>query len=451
MLPEELQFLRPDRANRDALRHIGYRFVDAIVDEILDGLERPFVKDETPLALNFDRLDRPADPTEILAELKAEILPRSLNLHATGYLGHMDSVPMAVSIWADAVVAALNNNMLSVELAPALSQMEAQLTAWFGRLFGLGDASFGTMTAGGSVANLTALQVARTRSVPPGCCDRAVAFVSDAAHVSFEKAAKVLGLGAGRLARVPTDARGQMIPEALEAALQRARAAGQHPFFVAAIAGTTVTGAVDDLPAMAAIAKRYGCWFHVDAAYGGAAALSPRWQHLLQGCDRADSVTFNPQKWMWVSRTCAMALFRDRQHLADAFDVGLPYMASHPLNYGTLNLQGTRRTDSLKLWLCLRSLGKEGYARLIDRSMDLARGFRRWAETQLEVALACEPTLNIVCLRAATPEVDLFALRQHWMAERGLWLSVPHWKGDRVLKAVVLHPHADRCFAAANG
>jgi len=442
------QFLHPDRHNRETLRQLGYAFVDLITDAVLDRQEQDFVKDSSPL--NLDIPDRGTDWSDLLLEVRSQILPRSLNLHNPHYMGHMDSVPLAITIWADALIAALNNNMLSSELAPLFTQLEAQLIQWFAKLFGLGDRSFGTLTAGGSLANITALVIARnakqaeikTEGASQRSSQRLVGFVSDAAHNSFDKAMNVIGLGSENLVRVQTNHRGEIEIDALREAIQHSIDTGGTPFFVAAIAGTTVTGAVDDITAVSQVAREFNCWLHVDAAYGGAAIFSPQWKSLLTGSDLADSITFNPQKWMWVSRTCAMLLVKEKQDLVDGFDLHLPYMADNLLNFGNLNLQGTRRTDSLKLWLALRSIGLDGYAQLVDRSMSQAQALREWVDRSAEVELVCEPTLNIVCIRSTNPEVDNATLRQKWIDSGKLWLSLPIWKVDRILKAVVLHPYA---------
>jgi glutamate/tyrosine decarboxylase-like PLP-dependent enzyme len=449
-IPEPLldeQFLHPDRHNQEAMRQLGYAFVDLIVDGVLANQEQAFVKDTSPLDLNIGATGE--NWQDLLLEVRSQILPRALNLHNPGYMGHMDSVPLAISIWADALIAALNNNMLSEELAPVFTQLEAQLVEWFGRLFGFGRDCFGTLTAGGSLANITALLLARNHHQPQQILrgvengDRPlVALISEAAHTSFDKAMNVVGLGRDNLIKVATNSRGEMDVAALEASIENAIAQGKIPFLIGAIAGTTITGAVDNLPAVAAIAKKYGCWFHIDAAYGGAAIFSPQCKPLLKGIELADSITFNPQKWMWVARTCAMLLVKQKQHLSDGFDAHLPYMANNSLNFGNLNLQGTRRTDSLKLWLALRALGTSGFAQLVDRSMQQTSALRVSIEQSDRIELVCEPTLNIICLRSTDPQVDNATLRQNWIEQGHLWLSLPIWQGDRILKAVILHPYA---------
>lgn len=156
-------FLNPDRSNLEDIRKLGYAFVDLIVDSVLDTQNQPFVKDESA----FDILipDQGQELSELLSEVRSQILP-VLSTSKTRYMGHMDSVPTAITIWADALVSAINNNMLSYELAPVFTEMEAQLMQWFGNLFGMGTNCFGTLTAGGSLANISGLLLARNWKLP---------------------------------------------------------------------------------------------------------------------------------------------------------------------------------------------------------------------------------------------------------------------------------------------
>jgi len=204
-------FLNPDRSNLEALRNLGYAFVDLIVDSVLDTQTQPFVADHSPFDINIP--EHGTEIVDLLAEVRSQILPRTVNFQNPRYMGHMDSIPSIITIWADALVSAINNNMLSYELAPIFTQMEAQLMQWFGNLFGMGTDCFGTLTAGGSLANISAMLVARNWKSPQSKTlgnyghnsQQLVAFVSEAAHTSFEKAMNVVGLGKENLVRVPTN------------------------------------------------------------------------------------------------------------------------------------------------------------------------------------------------------------------------------------------------------
>ncbi|MCS6960724.1 MAG: pyridoxal-dependent decarboxylase [Pseudanabaenaceae cyanobacterium SKYGB_i_bin29] len=437
------QFLLPDHSNRDALRQIGYAFVDLIIDRVLAQQGGDFVAKTADFLLNVPELGNSL--AEILSVLQKDILPRTINLHHQGYMGHMDSVPLAITIWADALISAINNNMLSKELSPIFTELEGKLLNWFGQQFGLPAACFGTLTAGGSLANITALFLARNhhdRSI----CQRGnqkplYAFVSEAAHTSFDKAMNVLGLGKNHLIKIPTNYRGEILVDCLESEIEKVVGEGGIPFVIIAVAGTTVTGAIDSIHDLADIAKKYNCWFHVDCAYGGAVIFSQTWRHLLRGTDRADSITFNPQKWLGIARTCAMLLVRNRETLETAFAQDLPYMNDHDLNFGNLTLQGTRRTDILKLWLALQTMGRKGWESYIDRSFVLRQEFCQIIDRSPRVRLALEPTLNIVCFDSTDPQTTNRELQQELQQKQQYWFSLPQWQGKELLKAVLLHPY----------
>jgi glutamate/tyrosine decarboxylase-like PLP-dependent enzyme len=405
-------------------------------------------------ALHFEGI--PEQPTAIapLLESLQELMAQSMNPAHPGYLGHMDPLPSTASIVGDWVAAAINNNMLSVEMSPALSRLEPLLLADIAQLFGLGEKAGGLLTSGGTLANLQALTVAR--NVKLDCLQGGLAggappvlFTSEMAHTSIQKAAMVLGLGLDGVVLVPTDANAQMDVGALESLVQQTIAQGKRPFAVIATAGTTVTGNIDPLPQIAAIARAYDLWFHVDAAYGGAIAFSPAHRHRLAGIEQADSVTFNPQKWLYVTKTCASALFRDMGWLHSHFRVSAPYMNTEDdwVNLGELSVQGTRHTDVLKLWLTLQHLGKAGCAELIEGSYVLTDHVVAQIRQRPHLELASTPDTNLVCFRGCPPAVPTSqwdgwnaGLQRYLLQQRQTFFSLPLLRGQRWLKAVLLNP-----------
>ncbi len=441
----EDNFLAVDRVNLENLRQMGYGFVDLIVDRIYGNADQHLSPDFSAFTATI-----PVQGTnwqKLITELQEEILPRCLNLHNPRYLAHMDSVPLAITVWADALIAALNNNMLSHELSPLFSPMELDLVRWFGTLFGWREQCFGAFMAGGSLANLLALHIAKHKylHVP----NKSLVVVPESAHTSFDKAIRVLGLGAENLIRVPCDRRGEMNISALTETLQIKAKAGQTPFLILAIGGTTVTGAFDHLPTIAQIARQYQAWLHLDCAYGGAVIFSKRWRHLLDGSNLADSITFNPQKWMAIARTCAMLLVQNEEDWHNALDIPLPYMQSQNPNLGRWGLQGTRRTDILKVWLALKSLGTAGYAQLIDRTMENTLAMQKWLQDHPDLQLLWEPTVNILCMQSRHPHINNSHLQKILLDRGQLWLSLPVWQGEQILRAVLLHPYSDQVFGTA--
>jgi glutamate/tyrosine decarboxylase-like PLP-dependent enzyme len=262
----------------------------------------------------------------------------------------------------------------------------------------------------------------------------------------------LLGLGTDAVVPVETDARSRMDPGALAASVDRAEGEGLAPFCVVATAGTTTTGNVDPLPAVRDVARERDLWFHVDAAYGGALAFSDRERERLRGVEDADSVTFNPQKWCYVAKTCAMALFADVDVLHDDFRVGDPYTRGDDAtpNLGELGVQGTRRADVLKLWLTFQHLGRAGLAGLVAESYRLTAAVRERVADRDALTVASEPETNIVCFRAAPdwcPPAERDALnvrlQRTLLREHDVFVSLPTYRGSRWLRVVLLNPYTD--------
>jgi glutamate/tyrosine decarboxylase-like PLP-dependent enzyme len=445
-------FIDPSGQNRLAVEEIFRTVTHQILDYLTSAggqVPLPNVEDSLYQAIP----EQPGEIAALLAPLQT-MMAQSMNPAHPGYMGHMDPLPTTASILGDWVAAALNNNMLSVEMSPALSRLEPLLMGEIAQLFGLGEKAGGVLVSGGTLANLQALTVAR--NVKLNCLQKGLAgqsppvlFASEMAHTSIQKAAMLLGLGLDGVVLVPTNANAQMQPDALEALIQKSLQAGQQPFAVVATAGTTVTGNIDPLPELYRITRAYDLWFHVDAAYGGAIAFSPTHRYRLQGIEQADSITFNPQKWLYVAKTCASVLFRDMALLHSHFRIAAPYMKAESqwTNLGEISVQGTRHADVLKLWLSLQHLGKAGCAALIDASYDLAQVMVDQICQRPNLVLASEPDMNLVCFRScpkALPPDQWDSwnahLQQVLLQETRVFLSLPVFRQQRWLKAVLLNP-----------
>ena len=335
------------------------------------------------------------------------------------------------------------------------SRLEPLLLRAIARLFGLGDTAGGVLVSGGSLANLQALAVARNvklgivKTGLAGLEKPPVFFTSAVAHTSIKKAAMMLGLGVDAAIAIPTNSNSQMDVDSLQAAIAQAHQKGQQPFAVVATAGTTVTGNIDPLAEIAAIAQAHDLWFHVDAAYGGALVFSEQYRDRLQGIEQADSVTFNPQKWLYVTKTCASVLFRDVNALYHHFQLVAPYMNTEKdwVNLGEITVQGTRHADVLKLWLSLQHLGRQGYGTLIEASYALTEQFVAAVQQRSYLELAGQPEMNLVCFRGcpdwvSPAEWDSWnaALQAHLWQKGEAFVSVPKYRGQNWLKVVLLNP-----------
>lgn len=312
------------------------------------------------------------------------------------------------------------------------------------------------------MANLMALAVARdvhlagrddTSAGPPrgAALEGVRVYASDQAHFSIARALDVLGFPAETLRVVASDARFRLLAEPVAAAIADDRAAGLVPFAVAAVAGSTNTGSVDDVPALADLARREGLWLHVDAAYGGAARLSPRHADRVPGLELADSVTVDPHKWFFQAYDVGALVVRRREDLHRTFHREPEYYRhpspeEEPLHWYQYSIEGTRRFRALKLWMSWKHLGTRGFAELVDRNMDLTDHLVARCRAAGFVVAPADPELSVVCFRVEPPEVpadglDAFqdALQRALEVSGEGWVSTTTLRGRRYLRAGIVN------------
>ncbi|HET7460564.1 MAG TPA: aminotransferase class V-fold PLP-dependent enzyme [Longimicrobium sp.] len=374
------------------------------------------------------------------------------------YFGLFNPPSTTMGIAADALAAGFNMQVGAWHHSPLGVAIERRLVRELGARFGFGPAVVdGTFTSGGNEANHTAV-IAALASVFPAFREggvraldgNPVLYVSAEAHHSFVKAARACGLGDRAVRRVPVDAALRMQPAALERMIAADRAAGDLPFLAVATVGTTNAGAIDPLHAVAEVAERAGVWLHVDAAWGGAAALVPALAPLLDGTARADSLTFDAHKWLSVPMGAGLFLTRRPGALTAAFHLETAYVprgeeSLERPDYYVRSLQWSRRAIGLKLFLTLAVAGWEGYAAALGHQVamgELLRGELRasgWAVVN-------DTPLPIVCFTAGRPaenggEADaerLDAVAAHVVAGGRAWLSTTRLTGiGPVLRACI--------------
>ncbi len=362
-----------------------------------------------------------------------------------GALAHLDPPPLTASIVADLICAGLNNNLLANELSPSLSRLERGLCKWFADRIGMSPESGGVAASGGSLSNLMGLVVARQQAKLQNNSN-AVVLASKDAHVSLDKAIRVMGLSSNALQKIPTDQQGRICLQSLHEKLKSLRIDGRECFAVVATAGTTVRGAVDPLIEIGKFCSREGLWLHIDGAIGGVFALSKTTSSVVEGMSMADSLTLNPQKLLGIAKTSSLLLVANRAHLVSAFATGLPYIdpawgdESHG---GEMGLQGTRSAEVLKLWLGLRQLGEEGIQNLLEASI-----YRRsYLEKKLDQTFmtSISGPLHLI---ACTPKHVDSTLSAYWskatrekLLEENYMLSRPIHAGRYYLKMVMGNPH----------
>lgn len=435
--------------------------VARIIHEHVAGLaSRRVTPEATPAQLEklFDEPlpEKGISIEEILERFRADIAPNAMGVPSPRYFGQFNPTPLPIGVWADALSSMLNQNAGAWRNGPTSAMIEARVIRWLCDLLNYGPKSFGTLASGGSEANLIALKCARD-SVSASIKDRGVRtapgdlviYASEQCHYSIDKSADILGLGREGLRKIPADERFHISLNTLKEVIANDRAAGKVPCCIVGVAGTTSTGVIDPLEELARIARENHCWYHVDAAYGGPLAFSPQHKDKLRGIGLADSITFDPHKWMFVPFSCGATLVRDGGRvLRDAFDMTPEYLsedrggADVEFDFFRYGQMGTRRFNSLKLWMAIKFMGREGYSRTVERQIDLTRylatkidglkGFKRVGE--VETAVCCFRFLPKPDLDG--PELDRLQQRLQQIIERSgeAWLTTTVLNGRRAMR-----------------
>jgi aromatic-L-amino-acid decarboxylase len=395
---------------------------------------------------------------DILQRFCEDIEPNAMGVPSPKYFGQFNPTPLPIGVWADALSSLLNQNAGAWRNGPSSAIIEARVMRWLCDLLEYGPESFGTLASGGSEANLIALKCARDqivasikdRGVRSAGGDLGVA-ASEQCHYSIDKSVDLLGLGREGLRKIPTDDRFHIRLDVLREQLAADRAEGRIPCCIIGVAGTTSTGVIDPLEDLAVIARESELWFHVDAAYGGTLAFSSKHKDKLRGITLADSITFDPHKWMFVPFACGAVLVRDGGRvLRDSFDMSPEYLsedrggADVEFDFFRYGQMGTRRFNSLKLWMAFKFMGRQGYAQTVERHIDLTNylaakldqlpGFKRMGE--VETAVCCFRYLpdSVAALDGA--EQDRVQQRLQQIIERSgeAWLTTTVLHGRRALR-----------------
>jgi L-2,4-diaminobutyrate decarboxylase len=412
----------------------------------LTTVKRPFTGITVDaLAPRIDAVDLDAplgDTTAALDELQEIYLRDAVYFHHPRYLAHLNCPVAIPAVLGEAVLSAVNSSLDTWDQSAGGTLIERRLIDWTAARIGLGPAADGVFTSGGTQSNLQALLLAREEAEPGRAgwegsqnLGRLRVFVSEAGHFSVRKAAKLLGLGPDAVVPVPVDHDRRMHTVALARALERCRRDGLVPMAVVATAGTTDFGSIDPLPEIAELAAQYGTWLHVDAAYGCGLLVSPTRRALLDGIERADSVTVDYHKSFFQPVSSSAVLVRDAAALRHA-TYHAEYLnprrmvAERIPNQVDKSLQTTRRFDALKLWLTLRVMGADGVGRLFDQVCDLAAEGWRMLAADPRFDVVTEPQLSTLVFRyvpaAVTDPAEIDRANLH--ARKALFAS-----GDAVV------------------
>ncbi|MDQ2975377.1 MAG: aminotransferase class V-fold PLP-dependent enzyme [Acidobacteriota bacterium] len=439
------------------------RAVTAIIAEYVATLDsRKITSAATPRDLeqifNEPMPEKGTAVEEILERYKRDVITHAMQVPSPRYYGQFNPTPLPIGVWADALSSVLNQNAGAWRNGPTSAMIEARVLRWLCELIGYGPESFGVLASGGTEANLIALKCARDRThnaavshglrSAPG--DLTI-YASQQCHFSVERSLDILGLGRASLRKIETDERFHIRIDALRNQIEADRQAGCIPCCVIGIGGATSTGVIDPLTELATVAKDNNIWYHVDAAYGGALAFSEKHRSKLDGIELADSITFDPHKWMFVPFACGAVLVRGgAQVLREAFDITPEYLnedrggADVEFDFFRYGQMGTRRFNSLKLWMAIKFMGRKGYAEVIERQIGLTEYLARRIDElsdfkrigEVETAVCCFKLLPASLTNLAAAEQDRLQqqLQQHIECSGEAWITTTVLNGRRALR-----------------
>ena len=355
----------PLQFDSDEMREFGYRVIDSLVEYYASRAERPVAE-----KLDYDALEeilheplpREGSPwRDVLEQFERQVVDSTNHVDHPRFFAYIPLANNFVSVMADALAAGYNIFNAVWLQGPGAAQIERLTVDWLRQIFGFPPGAGGTFVSGGSVANLTALAVARHIQLGDDMRG-AVAYCSDQIHFAVSRGLRVLGFAPEQLRKIRSDENYRLALPMLKEAIAADRAMGRWPFCVVATAGTTNTGAVDPLDALADLCQKENLWLHVDGAYGAPAILTEKGKGALKGLERADSLALDAHKWLFQPIECGLVLARERRWLAETFKEQPEYLkdveqASEEINFMYQGIQLTRQFRALKLWMSFKVFG----------------------------------------------------------------------------------------------
>ncbi|WP_319545528.1 pyridoxal phosphate-dependent decarboxylase family protein [Ruegeria conchae] len=408
-------------------RKLAHQMVDDAIGHLSEVRDRQVWQEMPDAVRNFFKSPAPMTPQPldaVYADLRENLFPYSMgNIHPRFWGWYMGSSNFTGAL-ADFIAAVDGSNLGGGNTAAAM--IDNQVVDWFKELMGFPEDASGTLTSGGSMANMVALNVARNALA--GVDVRAEGILgmpqplrfysSDQVHSCHQKALETMGHGAKSLTEVASDDHNRMRIPALENAIAADRANGIKPACVIATAGTTNTGAMDDLTAVAEICRREGMWFHVDGCIGAFLRLAPANKHLVDGIELADSIALDPHKWLHTPFEAGCVLVRDAKRHFDTFEMHGDYLQIQERGLiagkflADYSFELSRGFKALKIWMSLKENGVEKFGRLIDQNIEQARYLQQLVSADQRLELVAPVDLNIVCFRYTNGIVDEDRLRE---------------------------------------
>ncbi len=412
------------------------------------------------------RFDEPmptggAPPDEVIERLRGDVIADANHLVHPMAMGHQVSPPLPVTVWTESVIAALNQSVAVAEMSPTATPVEHRVVRWLCEAAGFGAESGGTLTSGGTEAIFTALLAARAAAMPDAwehgvTGELPVVLCGEHAHYSVKRAVAQLGLGMSRVVALPSDGF-RMSTEALVRELERCAMYGVRVMAVVATAGSTATGAFDDIETIGGLSAERGLWLHVDGAHGATALLSATQRHRLRGIERASSLSWDAHKLMLMPLPAGVLLVRDERLLQRAYAQSAPYLFQgdedgRAWDQGVRSFMCSRRADAIKLWVALQRHGADGLAALHDALVATTRVLWEEIGVREDFVAAHEPESNILCFRwvgaRSFDDAELDernrTLRDRYNRSGHGWITTTVLDGRRWLRVTIMNPRTRR-------
>lgn len=442
-------------------RKAGRLLADFLADYEIDLLSRPVFPDIHRDAMQAI-LDEPLPEEgrtieELFQEFRDVVVPNSTQVAHPCFLPYVLPSPNGIAAFAEVLASTLNQNCNLWTLSPAANAIEQRVISWFHDLFGFPKGGGGIITSGGSMANLTALAIARDHFLGEGARKQGlqggtsplVLYVSEEVHNSVDKGAVILGIGLNHVRHIPCDDDFRMRLDRLKEAILRDRREGFRPFCVVGSAGTVTTGAIDPIDELADFCGEEYLWLHIDGAYGALAILSERVRPRLLPAGRAHSLSLDPHKFLFAPLEAGCVLVRDAETMRATYSFVPSYLSmvsdSHFLNYAEYGPQLSRSFKALKVWWSLRAFGRKAYAKAIDRLFDLAAYMGERIQAEPELELMAPVGFNAVCVRCRNlTEAQNANVLARLVSESIAFLGRARVKGQFCLRACFMNLRTTR-------
>lgn len=435
----------------ERMRQIGYRVVDRLVEHLATlPSQRVGTKGDPATLMAALREPPPELGMEfeaVLDQLERDVLANTMHVNHPRFFAYVPGPGNFVGALADAIISGYNVFAGTWISGSGPAAVELTVLDWLREMCGLPEDAGGLFVSGGTMANLTALAVARHVKLPDGL-ENAIVYASDQAHSSFEKALRVIGLPAANVRKLPSDADFRLPVAEFAQWIAKDRAAGKRPFCVIASAGTTNTGAVDPLQSIAALCREQGLWLHVDGAYGAAAAACKRGRNLLAGLELADSLSLDPHKWLFQPFEIGCVLVRDRTHLPDTFRILREYLKdtqqhSEEINFTDYGIQLTRNFRALKLWMSIKVFGMAAFRSAMEHGFALAEFTEACLRKMPGWEIVTPAQMGIVCFRHSDAnDAAHMRLVQTMLQDGFALITSTVLRGRTVLRTCTINPRS---------